>query len=614
MLASTVVSAQEVERPLIFNAHQLMKSNGERQFVNSEDRGGGSLQLPFFDDFSRYSLPTSDPDIPAEWQRWSDTSAYINSSFAVSPPTIGVATLDGLNGHGYPYNFTNQFSYGKADTLTSLPIDLSLYSPTDNVYLMFFYQGGGLGNNPNESDSLVLEFYSPFGEGEWFHKWSTPGSSEETFQQVFMQVIEPEFLLDGFKFRFRNYSTLSGAFDHWHIDYVFLDEGINPDNFNANIDDVAMQYPNVTLLGQYTSMPWTHFLSNPSAFMTNSIIANENNLGATSNIVTGYSISYQGATEDFPNQDFNTNNNAYQEIQRTINLNGYVFDDSVNDSCAVFDVCMYVTTTDAYLQNDTACFQQVFTNYYAYDDGTAERAYAIEAAGGNVAVKYRAEIGDTLLGVLIHWIPYGVNVDNQTFLLRAWQDVGGAPGPQIVEQFNYNSPHYYLAGPNIFSYYEYDDPIFIPEGNFYVGWSQPNSTGLNVGNDKRTNTNQTKLFYSLGFNQPWEQSTIEGSVMIHPVFRAGKMIVWDSVNELQGLQAMIFPNPADDVVNVMVKDENTTYVINIYDLTGRRVMNETVQFSGVHSVNIAGLPSSTYLLTITDTMSGARYQQMLIAE
>ena len=42
-----------------------------------------------------------------------------------------------------------------ADTLTSRIIDLS---DVDTAYFMFFYQTQGLGNDPQLTDSLILEF------------------------------------------------------------------------------------------------------------------------------------------------------------------------------------------------------------------------------------------------------------------------------------------------------------------------------------------------------------------------------------------------------------------------------------------------------------------------
>jgi hypothetical protein len=194
--------SQETETVIRFDAQR--NARAQKEFIwklQGQTRGGtASLTLPFFDDFSRYSLPTNDPAIPSSWQRWSDTCAFINSGFPIAPPTIGVATLDGLRADGYPYNFADEFSYGSADTLTSLPIDLSTLTSGDQVFLSFFYQGGGLGNNPDVGDSLIVEFYSPFGAGEWARVWTSPEVfPTDNFEQVFIAVNAPQYLLDGFQ-------------------------------------------------------------------------------------------------------------------------------------------------------------------------------------------------------------------------------------------------------------------------------------------------------------------------------------------------------------------------------------------------------------------------------
>ena len=215
--------SQETVKPLKASAEQVMQYELERTFpTRDQDRGNGSLSIPFFDDFSTFSLPTSNPDIPLELQRWEDSFARINSTLALSPPTIGVATLDGLNEEGYPYQFSEN-SYGLADVLTSLPINLAGLTADNNVHLHFRYQGGGRGNSPEEQDSLMVEFLAPGGgDDAWFQVWSIPGEETAGFTSVFIPVDDPLYLTDGFKFRFRNYSTLAGNLDHWHVDYVFL--------------------------------------------------------------------------------------------------------------------------------------------------------------------------------------------------------------------------------------------------------------------------------------------------------------------------------------------------------------------------------------------------------
>lgn len=593
--------SQETETVLRFDAQR--NARAQKEFIwkqQGQTRGGtASIALPFFDDFSRYSLPTNDPAVPISWQRWSDTCSFINSGFPIAPPTIGVATLDGLRTDGYPYNFADEFSYGSADTLTSLPIDLSTLTSADQVFLSFFYQGGGLGNNPDVGDSLIVEFYSPFGAGEWAQVWTSPEVfPTDNFEQVFIAVNAPQYLLDGFQFRFRNFGTLSGAFDHWHIDYVQVDAGV--DSNNVIFDEVAMQYPLRSLLNEYTAMPLTHFATNGSNNMVSSIGVQQRNLGSDENIVTSYSVTKQdGTSQTFSALDFNTNLNANSSFTRTINLNGFTYNVTPEDTCSYFDVKTYINPTDARLQNDTATLRQYFYNYYAYDDGTAERGYSNSAAGGMIAMKFRAEVADSLLGMFVYWLPSGVNVSAETFLLRAWGDGGTQPGAELGENYNYHHPAFYHHGENYFSYYAYDNPIAVT-GNFYVGWVQSGSVGLPVGNDKSGTINATKVFYNNGFEQPWQQSSINGALMIRPVFKSGKSSVWNGITELSTETPSLFPNPFNDNFTIQGLNENNSYNVSILSSTGQLLA--TTFHSHVSRIEMENntLPVGMYFIQITN--------------
>lgn len=612
--SSHTLFSQEKEYPITFRKEQDLRAKKEQRLNPRDNRGGGSLTLPFFDDFSHYTLPTDDPAIPTEWQRWSDTMVYVNEVMALSPPTIGVATLDGLNGRGYPYNFTNEFATGHADTLTSLPINLQGYSAADSIYLIFHYQGGGIANAPEPEDSLLLDFYSPFGSGQWFPKWGIAGSSADTFVRVMIPITDPEFFFDGFRFRFRNKATISGAWDQWHLDYIQVEEDIIAAEFTYG-NQVSMQYPTYTLLNEYSAMPWTHFVANPTAFMADSLKAYENNLGNTSNITTGYSISYQGNVYVGPNQDNNTNNNSFREITRTLSLEGFVYDTAVNDTCAVFDVCTYIFPVDTNLDNDTTCFTQVFNDYYAYDDGSAERSYAVDALGGRMAMKYRTEVADTLLGVYMHFLPSGVDNSTQSFLLRIWGDGGNEPGDELADNFTFHYPRYYddeIGDYNVFSYYPFDNPVPMETGNFYVGFVQSEEIGIRVGNDKNTDVNGFKLFYSLGATNEWLQSEATGSLMIRPVFKSGKSGVWNNVSELSKEIGTVYPNPFQHDLTISFAESNTLYQLSLLDLTGRLVTTEQVNSSALYTWRLPSLTNATYILQVKNIKTGETRHQTVV--
>jgi hypothetical protein len=217
-----------------------------------------------------------------------------------------------------------------------------------------------------------------------------------------------------------------------------------------------------------------------------------------------------------------------------------------------------------------------------------------------IAMKFRAEVADSLLGLFVYWLPTGVNVTAETFLLRAWADGGTTPGSELGENFNYHHPAFYHHGENYFSYYSYDNPIAV-SGNFYVGWVQSGSTGLPVGNDKSGTVNATKVFYNNGFEQPWQQSSINGALMIRPVFKSGKSSVWNSISELSTETPSLYPNPFSNSFTIQGLNENSPYMVSIVSSTGQLI--ESSFHTHVNRVEMENnmLPVGMYFIQITNT-------------
>jgi Secretion system C-terminal sorting domain len=602
--------------PISINKEQEQRYERERNFEPRPDRGGGgSLSIPFFDDFSRYSLPTNDPGVPVNWQMWEDDNVFLNCTFAKSSPTIGAATFDGLAPNGHPYNFSQPNSYGSADTLTSLPIDLSAFNPIDSVYLVFHIQQGGWGNTPNAGDSLVLEFYTPFGVGEWRQQWSMDGGSAmENFTRIFVAVPEADadlFFVDGFRFRFRNYATLSANADHWNLDYVMLEQNIHPSDLGY--DEVSMQYcPNTLLNAQYTSMPWSHFLSDPASFMADSIHFPQRNLGLTQNIATRWRVSLNGADVYNSAQLNNISGNADSEFNASFSMDGFVYADAGNDTSVAFEVCAFFNPTDGHLQNDTVCFEQLLSNYYAYDDGTAEAAYGINTIGGNVAMKFKAQIQDSLIGAYIFWMPFQNDISDNTFFLKVWNESGGLPSDVLQENINFSFPHYY-DGYNNFVYYALDNPVAV-ENNFFIGWVQQNAEYYTIGADMNTGANPTKLYRNFGVGYSWEQESVPGTIMIRPVFKSG-LADWTNIYEGSDLNSFtLYPNPATDQLQISLSGPSEYYLVEIFDVTGRTISQERMQINSILNLNIADLPSSSYIIKLTNQSTGEQMHQHFIRQ
>jgi hypothetical protein len=620
-------SQHEYETALPYSLELMQKDEREKNFrprTFSGDRN--SLTLPFFDDFSRYSLPTNNPSIPTEWQRWTDNSVLINETFPISPLTIGVATFDGMKNNGRPYIDTTYFPnihnvnlpWGPCDSLTSLPIDLSGYTAEDNVYLMFHYQAGGWGNKPevsalfSQGDSLTLEFFTPLNNGEWFRVWQT-GSTDDTdeFFRVLIHVADPIYFQDGFRFRFINKGTKMGAVDHWHLDYVYLSDDFDEATFDY--EEVAQQYPLNTLLNfDYTAMPWTHFVANPGLYMKSTFSYYQRNLGPTKNIVTRWKVSHNGTVIKTGENLVDGQSNDHRELVKTVSTENFIYNSSdVNTS--EFEVCVYHDPTDGQVANDTTCFTQGFYNYYAYDDGTAERAYGLESAGGKVAVRFTSEIADTLYGVYMYYLPFMYLADNQSFFLQAWGQGAGVPGAIISENFTFQEPSYEEdGGPNQFVFYRLDEPIVV-EGQFYIGWVQQNNVSLNIGLDKNTNANASKLFYQLGGTSSWSTSSIQGSLMMRPVFKSG-MPDWISVEEETVPLASIYPNPTRNELNLQLTPDYNNYMLEVMDVSGRKMMVEQFNNTGHYQLNTSRLSEGVYVLRLTESRSGKSMVKRFVVE
>jgi hypothetical protein len=530
-------------------------------------RGGGVISLPFFDDFSTPSFSDAPAEIPQELHRWEAGSARITQTYGLMPPTIGVATLEGLDREGYPYSFNGANPSGWCDTLTSLPINLAGYTAESGVHLVFWFQGGGRGNAPDVGeDELVLEFKAPGTGGEefWTEVWSTTERSTTEFTRAIVPVTEQIHLQSGFQFRFRNYGALSGNVDMWHIDYVFLDDNIDPEVFDI-ASEVAFVEPEYTFLRQYSRMPWTHFIANPALHMLDSTTTLHRNFSGTQadNVTGGFRVSYEGSIASYANTFSNTFVAPYEVFNTGYYVNdapnNFAFDPTVNDTCATFEVSLWESSIGllhtekvGVLDNDSIRFDQVFLNDYAYDDGSAEKAYALTAAGGKVALRYALAEADTLLGLAIHFTPYYDNASLETFLLRAWADDAGIPGEELGQNFFMHTPMYFTDGYDVFAYYPYDEPIPV-SGVVHVGLVQTANTLLNFGLDKNSSANIGNLRYQLGLGGEWLASGIEGTVMIRPVLRAGKQEVWTGIAPAVSAAAAglkVFPNPTSGLLQV----------------------------------------------------------------
>lgn len=535
---------------------------------------------------------------------WQDDDVYINGTYPVDPPTIGVATFDGLARTGYPYDFANYTSHGRADRLTSVPIDLD-YPASDSIYLSFFYQAKGLSGDtfPQVIDSLLLEFYAP-DEQTWYKAWAIPYVDQAPFQQVLVPITQGRFLKPDFQFRFVNYATLSGSFDHWHLDYVRL--GRQRSYNDVRIVDVAWVMPEASVLQTYTSIPFDQFQVAPGSAMALQVNERIRNLDINDRLIEyGMTAVNEdgGPLASFVN-GVSPNNNAASIINTTHPINSapnfFVFDNAASTDVAFHDVRFLAEATpDINQYNDTMRLTQELSNYYAYDDGSAEMGYSLNQAGAKLAYRFDLIGADSLRAIRMYFNP----VANQppdpaptqgSFLLTIWTSLS----PEVIQHqnFSFSSPEYRLDGIDKFVEYPLDSAIRV-EGTIYIGWVQTNAVKMNLGFDRNRN-NRTKIHYQTSGS--FQNTSFTGSLMMRPVM-VSEVDPWASIDETDhGPTDLLFiPNPASDLVRILTPGGITgRSSVRCLDAVGREVFHEN--WNGTAPMNSASLTNGLYVLHLLD--------------
>jgi hypothetical protein len=562
----------------------------------SESKGltADTLELPFFDDFSGQGIfPNS--------KKWSDNYVLINNTYTDQQITIGVATFDALNNIGRLYETASATGF-EADHLTSLPINLN-YSTSDSIWLSFLVEPGGLADLPEENDSLTLQFFAPE-ENKWHSVWKTTDISYTGFKAFTIKIDQPRFLKKGFSFRFINYASLSSNLnnpsmvsncDQWNIDYVLFDRGRT--DRDTIYRDVAFRHPLRSLLKTYEAMPWKQFRQTYLQEMGSYIPIHYRNNDTL--------IDSTNVTRYFEIWDLYKNSQAIYLTPKAANIGPlsnvdynanliYTFDTDNNDS-ALFRIKSWLETQPYdRKENDTLVYYQRFSNYFAFDDGTAEGGYGINGLGSRnamVAYRYKSFMKDTLRAINICFNDSYENANQRAFDLMVWDDNGGLPGDVLYSR----QEVMVVQGDSINGFHTYNINTAVPvNGIFYVGWKQRSDTFLNAGFD--INTPQGgKQFYWINGN--WTQSQVAGSVMIRPVVGAP---ITTSVNDIwyKSLnQIHLWPNPAKEFIRIDPGDLPVSGLIyvTIFDLQGRELLK--VPFSD--SINISSLHEGIYIIITT---------------
>ena len=578
------LSSQEVCTDLVVDP--IYSLNNPNLFTK-----GFPNDLLFFDDFSTENIFVSD-------NLWDFSSAKVTRNYAINPPSLGVATFDGLDEFGLARDFSVINSSAPSDTLLSKPIDLSGMS---TAFFMFYFQGKGLGETPEIQDKLVLEF---FNGSFWVEKWSSLGIAMQEFEKEVIIIDSAQYLTGDFKFRFRNYATISGNFDHWHIDYLVINELLNVSD-TTELNDVSFVYSSPSFLKRYYEMPWTHFLNNEANELKDSIdIILRNNSASVNvdfqfNVYENNSQIYHypiiGVSRNVTILDYDTIGN-FSFTNPPIDIQSNIFNSFEPDS-ASFLVQYIIKTSNSDIKiNDTLYHNQNFFSHFAYDDKSAESAYGINTNGAMLAYEFQLNRPDTLRAIQMYFPQMLDSVSDIPFKLTIWKDINGQ-GNVLYQQDVYPV---HTENGNYHTYYL--DSLFQLVGTFYVGWEQTTDDLLNIGLDKNNNANEY-MYYNVGSG--WLNSSYLGSWMIRPILSMNQIV--SNIPNKNNTYS-VYPNPATH--NLFIESTDNSNLISIYTLNGILIRKFKYNLN-IIQIDVNDIASGAYILKISND-SGVNYQKILI--
>lgn len=568
-----------------------------------------TLTLPFFEDFA------SSKKTDTIWQK--NVGVYINNSLGIDPPTLNVASFDGVDNKGIPYDLSSSTIQGAADTLVSCPIDLSALTAGNNVYLSFFWQAQGLGEFPDTDDSLQLQFKDV--SGTWVSMWAQQGGDSikalpkdytKEFKQEILQVADAKYFHDAFQFRFIAYARLSGSYDTWNLDDVFLDQNRNASSTGRN--DIVVSQPPNSILKRYNAMPLNQYFANAANETAATITTKAFNLNTTGFSLFNYdcvmeetlSNTFIGTLTDLP---VGAIFNAGTSQDMTANVAPSLLDGFKNSKGVTlryrFRSFLNVGNRNDIDQNDTISRVTVMTDYYAYDDGSAEFLAGINQNRGQVAYRYVTNEPDTLTDVHMYVARLNKDLSGQTMIFKIWKNKNGKPDSVLFQKIIAVS-NIYAPGVNQFvSIKEALEKVadrFTPlviKDTVFVGWQQTSDDMITVGLDKNTDSSG-EIFSNL--SNEWVQNTEPlGSLMIRPVF--GTITTTGITrSRLDPKLIKIFPNPNQQ--QILHIEGLSLKQIQLLNLQGQvmKVIPLKRNFSKKYQLDLRQTPPGTYLLYCRD--------------
>ncbi len=491
---------------------------------------------------------------------------------AQSPPSWGALTFDGTNALGLPYN-TQAISSGIADELRSHYIDLSSYTPADQLMLSFFLQPQGLGNAPESADSFqILCTRSDQSVDSLENLMTIEGNSLSPFKQYSLPLNDPAYFHDKFQLIFRSIGSLNGYLDHWHLDYVYL--GPNRNSSDTTYRDQAIQDFSLTILDPFTLYPTQLYpptSSNSAIFSAkvNNLSQQNAQVGTQLTLIEPNQNTLQFGQEldVFPYQA-----NSLEIVLRDA-LSGF---DGTSGS---LDVQIQLDNAGITSSNDFLRYSYRIDSLMGYDDGEADASYGLTRARGyGVQYTLPSNAEAFLSAVWISFVPRvdvspssggSEYLDGKGFQWVIWD----AAHPDSILHRQSGVQVSYGDSLNHFERYEIAEPVLLPD-TFWLGIQQIDGVPLGVGLDR--NAVSGKLFWdSTGI---WTPSRLEGSPMIRAEIRGEKSLPTPHLSNVSASSFSVYPNPINGKKFFLQSLQPMTQArVELWSLSGSMVFQQSLQ-------------------------------------
>ncbi len=442
----------------------------------------------------------------------------------------------------------------------------------------------------------------------------TPLSAEvEWIPTVTVPVSEDRFFHAEFQFKFENFARLSGPYDMWHLDYVYLNSGrvagerSMPDRtISMNLTSIFDGYhaipishyrdtadeltviPTIKLFGllennfqpfRYTTTADVKTLKAETIESKRIIIEDDaapvNPVSGNTEIILPFQILNLTLQKQFPNDSIDLTADSVS-IKMNFGLN-------TGDDNPLIYLPSYEPIN--FLRNDSTNRTFTLSSYYAKDDGVAEFGAGLNQSGAELAVSFDLlkSDPDTLAAIDIYFPKFG-DQNNRTLMLKVWNHNDSVPGGTLTQQtITVNR-----SASNMFHRYQLSEPVLIT-GKFYVGWKQTSAIMVPAGLDKNSDSGKSIFFNITG---SWEQdSTFQGSLMIRPVFGKGNGTAI-TTGLLNKPETHVWPNPTSDQFSI----SSSAQIIDLVDLSGRPIAYQIFLSGNQQIITLQNATPGIYIL------------------